>query len=92
MSSGGRFFVGYWFDCCESKALEFGYFFIGPRSFGFNANSGQFPVLARPFFNVNSGIEFSVTVEAANANDLQAELKQILADLGLQDAIALDLT
>ena len=33
------------------------------------------------------GIEFSVTVEAANANDLQAELKQILTDLGLQDAL-----
>src|SRR5262249_47194199 len=28
------------------------------------------------------GIDFSVTVEAANASDLQVELKQILADLG----------
>jgi hypothetical protein len=33
------------------------------------------------------GIEFSVTVEVINANDLQSELRQILADLGLKDAI-----
>jgi hypothetical protein len=38
------------------------------------------------------GIDFSVTVEAANANDLQAELKQILLDLGLQDSVDLDQT
>lgn len=36
------------------------------------------------------GIHFSVTVEAANANDLQVELKQILSDLALQDAIKID--
>ena len=35
------------------------------------------------------GIDFSVTVEAANANDLQVELKQILTDLGLQDSFEL---
>ena len=38
------------------------------------------------------GIDFSVTVEAANANDLQAELKQILTDLGLQDSVDLEQT
>jgi hypothetical protein len=38
------------------------------------------------------GIQFSVTVEAGNANDLQTELKQILVDLGLQDAVQLDQT
>jgi hypothetical protein len=36
------------------------------------------------------GIDFSVTVEAANANDLQVELKQILTDLGLQDSVELE--
>jgi hypothetical protein len=38
------------------------------------------------------GIDFSVTVEAANANDLQVELKQILTDLGLQDSVELEQT
>jgi hypothetical protein len=34
-------------------------------------------------------IHISVTLEAANANGLQNDLKQILADLGLQDAVEL---
>jgi hypothetical protein len=38
------------------------------------------------------GIEISVTVETANANDLQVELKQILTDLGLQDSVGLEQT
>jgi hypothetical protein len=38
------------------------------------------------------GIDFSVTVEASNANDLQVELKQILTDLGLQDSVELEQT
>jgi hypothetical protein len=38
------------------------------------------------------GIDFSVTVEWANANDLKAELTQILADLGLQGSVSLDET
>ena len=38
------------------------------------------------------GIDFSVNVEAANANDLQVELKQILTDLGLQDSVELEQT
>ena len=38
------------------------------------------------------GIEFSVTVEAASANDLQVELKQVLTDLGLQDSVELEQT
>jgi hypothetical protein len=42
--------------------------------------------------NLKIGIDFSVTVEAANANDLQVELKQILTDLGLQDSVELEQT
>lgn len=38
------------------------------------------------------GIEFTVTVETVNANELQAELKQILTDLGLQDSVKLNQT
>ena len=38
------------------------------------------------------GIDFSVTVETANANDLQSELRQILDDLGLTDAVDLEQT
>lgn len=55
--SGGRFTVGWWCDCCETKAVEFNYFFLGEKSIHFGANSGQFPVLARPFFNQNFMVE-----------------------------------
>jgi len=42
--------------------------------------------------NLKIGIDFSVTVEAANANELQVELKQILTDLGLQESLELELS
>jgi hypothetical protein len=38
------------------------------------------------------GIDFSVTVDGANASDLQSELRQILDDLGLRDAVDLEET
>jgi len=38
------------------------------------------------------GVDFSVTVETARAGDLQAEIRQILNDLGLTDSVDLDLT
>jgi hypothetical protein len=38
------------------------------------------------------GIDFSVIVEAANASDLQSELRQILDDLGLKDSVHLEQT
>ncbi len=57
--SGGRFTAGYWLDDCQRCGLEGNYFFLGNRSARFAANSNQFPVLARPFFNLNQGTEFS---------------------------------
>jgi hypothetical protein len=57
--SGGRFTGGFWLGGCQDKAIEFTGFFLGDRSVPFTANSSQFPVLARPFFNLNSGLEFS---------------------------------
>jgi hypothetical protein len=60
--SGARFMAGWWLDCQYSEALEIGGFFLGPRSTDFTANSGQFPVLARPFFNVNINQQFSELV------------------------------
>ncbi len=37
--------------------------------------------------DLNIGIQFSVSVDSANAQELQAELKQILTDLGLVEVI-----
>jgi hypothetical protein len=57
--SGGRFTAGYWFDDCHTLALESTFFFLANRNVNFAANSNTFPVLARPFFNLNSGTQFS---------------------------------
>lgn len=57
--SGGRFNVGYWFDCEQTKAVEFNYFFLGTKTIHFGADSGQFPVIARPFFDLNNNREFA---------------------------------
>jgi hypothetical protein len=57
--SGARFTAGYWLDDCQRCGVEGSFFFIGDRTARFLATSDQFPVLARPFFNLNQGLEFS---------------------------------
>jgi hypothetical protein len=57
--SGARFTGGYWLDSCQLWAIEGSFFFLGDQTRNFAASSAQFPVLARPFFNLNSGLEFS---------------------------------
>jgi hypothetical protein len=53
--SGGRFTAGWFLDPCGTCAVEGGYFFLGRKNNNFLIDSSQFPVLARPFFNVNIG-------------------------------------
>jgi hypothetical protein len=57
--SGARFTVGGWLDCMHNCAFEVGGFFLGQANTNFTADSGAFPVLARPFFNLNSNQQFS---------------------------------
>ncbi len=61
--SGGRFALGYYLDDCAEKALELSGFFLGQRSASFEANSGNTPVIARPFFAVNPGPNNGQTVQ-----------------------------
>jgi hypothetical protein len=55
--SGGRFTVGAWCDDEHLTGVEASGFFLGQRSFRFVGNSSEFPVLARPFFDVNAMAE-----------------------------------
>jgi hypothetical protein len=57
--SGARVTFGLWLDDCQDKAFEVSGFLLGSRSARFMANSADFPVLARPFFNLNMNTEFS---------------------------------
>jgi hypothetical protein len=52
--SGGRFFLGGWFDCEEQYGAEAGYLFLASRDTGFfQAGDGSptSPIIARPFLN-----------------------------------------
>jgi len=58
--SGGRFRGGLWLDNCHTIGLEASYFFLGSRSVDFNdASNGALGsvIIARPFFDVISGIQ-----------------------------------
>jgi hypothetical protein len=58
--TGGRFTAGFglpWF--CKPTFLETNFLFLAERTNHFGAGSDQFPVLARPFFNLNAGTEFT---------------------------------
>jgi hypothetical protein len=61
-SSGFRLSAGCWLEPDHSEGLEISGFLLGGQGTHFNANSADFPVLARPFFAVNSNTEFSQLV------------------------------
>ena len=59
---GGRFTIGYWLDSCRTRGIEASYFYLGGPSDNFSFSSSDLPdslVLARPFFNVITGLEDS---------------------------------
>jgi hypothetical protein len=64
---GGRFTLGYWLDPCQQCAVEGVFFFLSNEQTRFLASSDAFPLLARPFFRINTGSEFS---EIATRPDL----------------------
>ena len=55
--SGGRLLIGFWLDECRDVGVDFLYTGIGEQVHRFSASSSQFPILARPFFNVSSNTE-----------------------------------
>ena len=57
--SGGRFTAGVWLDDCQTKTIEVSGFFLPGDDRRTDFNSAFFPVLARPFFSLNRGREFS---------------------------------
>ena len=57
--SGGRFTIGFWFDREQLIGLESTSLFLGARTLGFLDGSGGLPILARPFYNVSTGMEAS---------------------------------
>lgn len=67
--SGGRFTLGYVYDECGQRAVEVSAFSLGSRATNFDASSALFPILARPFFNVNKGVQAVQFVGLPTVND-----------------------
>ncbi len=53
--SGGRVWLGYWFDPEQTLGVETSFFMLANAASGFAAGSGGTPILARPFFNAVTG-------------------------------------
>ena len=62
MRSGFRTTFGMWLDDCHSWDVEFDYLSLGERSNEFSMFSTGFPILARPFFNVQTNAQASELV------------------------------
>ncbi len=95
---GGRVTLGYWLDECHANALEFVWFSLGD-----GANSGNYynqstgsPILARPFFDVQTGqqnselVAFPNIVEGGIQVSTSSELHSVAALLrqNLREAVA----
>ena len=55
--SGGRIRFGTWFDCFPGLGMEGEYFGLAQASEGFFQTSNGSPILARPFFNITTGLQ-----------------------------------
>src|SRR5262245_39576282 len=62
---GGRFTAGVWLNDCQTCGLEARYFFLGPRSERFRADSNTNPIIARPIFAPNpfNGVPLGETAQ-----------------------------
>jgi hypothetical protein len=50
--SGGRLQLGYWLDNCQTLMAGGDFFALGDGTTSFTASTVDYPILARPFFNV----------------------------------------
>ncbi len=63
---GGRLRFGVWLDRCHTWGVGAELFQLGSETEGFSATSTGAPVLARPFFNTQTGLEDSELVAFPN--------------------------
>jgi hypothetical protein len=57
LRSGARFTLGYNCDPCSLWAIEGSFFFLSRKNDGATFDSNAFPVIGRPFFNINTGMQ-----------------------------------
>ncbi len=86
--SGIRVRGGYWFTPDQTFGMDASFFFLGGQSASFDDSSDGIPVLARPFYNVNTGHEdaFIVAYPGQQGGEIAAALSTRLwgADANLR--------
>ena len=65
----GRWTLGRWFDACQSTGIEVSYLVTETATTGFFATSTGSPILARPFYNVETGEQDSRLVAFPEVSD-----------------------
>src|SRR4029078_2749833 len=77
---GFRVTIGRWLGCDHLWALEAAFFYLPEQTTPYAVNSNQFPVLARPFFNLNQNVPFSevITSHGLSVGGFQAQTQSIL--------------
>ena len=97
---GERLSFGEWLDCCQNFAMEGSYLQINRQTEYFNASGNTTPILARPFFNVQTGAEDSQlvnypgqqsgTFSSAAASELQVAEALLRKNLQREQGFAID--
>lgn len=59
---GARFTGNLWLDPWQNRGIEASYMFLGTESTDFATNSNRIPIIARPFFNSETGAQDSELV------------------------------
>jgi hypothetical protein len=63
---GGRISFGTWLNDCENVGLEATYLGLGQSVDGLAINTSENPILARPFFNIETGAEDAQSIAFPN--------------------------
>ncbi len=91
LRNGFRVRAGTYLNDCSNWGLDGSFFFLGKAGERFNADSSQFPVIARPFFSENLGVETREIVAFPNASrgSLEITTDTLLwgADVNIRKAI-----
>ena len=82
--SGGRIAFGYWFDPCRTFGIEASFFGLDQESTTYRALSNGTPVLARPFYDVESLASSSWPVSLAGFSQGSIEAEATTELLGTE--------
>jgi hypothetical protein len=85
--SGGRMVLGYWLSDCHNVGLEADYLFLSNKAATFSQASQGDPILARPFFNVQTAAEDSTVLAY---NNQPSETRVQTGAIDARDANELD--